>query len=295
MNDTWIEPCAREAPPYSPEQVERGRRLVRRDELLIGERQHTRLEIGDLLLEVSPEADSETDSNARRSVAAFAAKIGISVDSAREYRRVAAGYRGELRDRVAAYGLTISYSVIREAAIDAAGSGMPAEERWAILLRMLDEAVSSGARLTAQKYRQAIGARLTLDAGIGLTPDRILQQLDRQDVRAAVVECITEPRFLRDVVLADPATELKVREVLAEVPPSTRETPQAARQRLEDEDERLLLQLRRRVSNMRQVVNMHPEQILNIADRETLDELTEVFRTLADWIAKIECRKEIAR
>jgi hypothetical protein len=251
------------------------------------------VEIGDLLLEVAPDQRRDDEQSFRQGVAEFAAEIGISADTAREYRRVAAEYPPHLREQVRATGLTVSYSVIREAAIDSAGSGKSASERWKSLLMMLKAAARSGDRVTAQKYRQAIGARLTVDAGIGLTPDRIIQQLARDDVRTTVVDCVTEPDFLREVLLADPATELKVRESLAELDRLTHQ-PAALPPQSAEADERFLLQLRRRVNALRQVVLMRPEQILNIADRDTLDELADACRSLADWIAQIEHRKEHA-
>lgn len=291
MNTTWVEPSARDVPCFSPEQVERGRRLVGRDDLLTGERQHTRVEVGDLLLEIAPDLRKEDEHAFRQVVADFAAEIGISADRAREYRRVATEYSPHLRELVRATGLPLSYSVIREAAIDTAGSGKAAPERWNALLEMLESAARSGKRVTAQKYRQAIGARLTVDAGIGLTPDRIIQQLAREDIRSTMVDCITEPQFLREVLLADPVTELKVRESLAAVDRLDHQAGAPAQPNAMT-DERLLLQLRRRVNSLRQVVQMRPEQILNIADRDTLDDLTDAFQSLADWIAQIERRKE---
>ncbi|MBM7168819.1 hypothetical protein JQK87_10415 [Streptomyces sp. G44] len=151
----------------------------------------------------------------------------------------------------------------------------------------------TGERVTAQKYRQAIGARLTIDAGIGLTPDRIIRQLARDDVRMTAVDCITEPGFLREVLLSDPVTELKVRESLAEAERLTRH-PATLSQPGTEADERLLLQLRRRVNALRQLVQMHPEQIFNIADGNTLDELTDAFCSLAERIAQLERRQEYA-
>ncbi|MFD7541896.1 hypothetical protein [Streptomyces sp. NPDC059819] len=296
MNDVWIEPRAREPSPYSPQQIERGRRLVSREDLLTGESQRAQVELGDLLLEIAPEGGPESDQRIRKILTDFATDIGISADAARQYRKVAAAFTAPLRDLIAASGATVSYSVIREAAIDSAGSGRPASERWEVLLNMLTETVRTGERVTAQKYRQAIGARLTVDAGIGLTPERIIRQLDREDVRDAVVACITEPEYLRDVLLTDPHTESKVRETLAEVSRLTGEVSEPSRDGQDgqdDGDERLRLQLRRRVNALRGVVQMHPEQILNVADRAILDELSEVCRSLALWIAKIETGKEL--
>ncbi|MEV7541207.1 hypothetical protein [Streptomyces sp. NPDC089915] len=291
MTSYWTEPQARDATTYRPEQVERGRRLVSRDDLLKAERHRTRMDLGDLFLEVAPHTTPDFDGT-RQLLARFASEIGISPESAREYRKVAAACSLPVRERVAATGVTVSYSVIREAAIDTAGSGRPPAERWEILLTMLGDAARTGERVTAQKYRQAIGARLTVDAGAGLTPARIIAQLDRDDVRAAVVAHVTDPAFLREALQEDPLTELRLRASLTDTPAHPADPPQR-----DDAtgDERLLHQLRRHVHTLRHVVRMPPEQILNIADRDTLNELTAAVHHLSEWITKIENRKADAQ
>ncbi|MBM7168818.1 hypothetical protein JQK87_10410 [Streptomyces sp. G44] len=132
-----------------------------RDDLLTGERQHTRLEIGDLLLEIAPETRKEDERSFRQVGFAFAAEIGISADTAREYRRVAAEYGARLREQVRAAGMTVSYSVIREAAIDTAGSGKTAPERWTALLSMLESASGpeSGSPRRSTAKQSALASR----------------------------------------------------------------------------------------------------------------------------------------
>lgn len=292
MNDVWIEPRARQPNPYTSGQVDRGRRLAKRADLLTGESQSTRVEIGDLLLEVVPDTGDALGMPGNAVLSAFAADIGISADTAREYRRVAAAFTHPLRNQVAASGAAVSYSVIREAAIDSAGSGKPSDTRWNTLMEFLAAAAAGGPRVTAQLYRQAIGARLTLDAGAGLTPERIISQLDRADVRTAVVACVTEPDYLRQVLMSDPATEQRLRDTLTDV---RRVNRPATEPSTAEPSEPILLQLRRRVHDLHRLLRMPPEQIRNVADADTLDELTQACRALGEWASRIENMKEMAR
>ncbi|MGW7106543.1 hypothetical protein ACWGHU_10350 [Streptomyces xanthophaeus] len=257
MNDVWIEPRARQPDPYTSGQVDRGRRLAKRADLLTGESQSTRVEIGDLLLEVVPDTGDALGLPDQAVLGAFAADIGISTDTAREYRRVAAAFTHPFRYQVAASGATVSYSVIREAAIDSAGSGKPSDTRWNALMELLAAAAVGGPRVTAQLYRQAIGARLTLDAGAGLTPERIISQLDRADVRTAVVACVTEPDYLRQVLMSDPATEQRLRDTLTDI---RRVHRSATEPSTAEPSEPILLQLRRRVHDLHRLLRMPPNK-----------------------------------
>ncbi|MGW2331633.1 hypothetical protein ACWC5C_38610 [Streptomyces sp. NPDC001700] len=294
MEDEWVEPRARRENGFNPEQEQRGRQLVARDDLLTGERQTTRLALGDLLLEVAPPAGNGVNSGTYEVLKGFAAVLGISLDTAREYRRVAAACTGEIRDRLAQAGVLVPYSVIREAAVDDGSAS--AAGRWQTLFQLLDEAAGSGERVTVPRYRQALGSQPTVQPVLNLTPEQVLQQMDREDVRAAVLACVTRPDFLRETLLTDPMAEVNIREGLAHVERATRKTALPSQQSADSGDEQLLHRLRRRVNTVREVVRMHPEQVLNIADHETLDELTEIFRTLADWLAAIENgKKETAR
>ncbi|MEU8523388.1 hypothetical protein [Streptomyces sp. NPDC048577] len=295
----WIEPCARETgPAYSTEQVELGRKLVARDDLLTSEKQRTRLEIGDLLLDVAPMANEEPSNGSRELIRAFAADIGMPAEMAREYRGVAAGCDSALRQVLAESDVTVSYSVVREAAL---GFSLPKEtreaenalgreerarrrqDRWEILLRMLQE--PGRRRVTAQEFRAAIGARPIPNSASAMTAEKIVEQLDRPDVRSAVMASVMEPAFLVEAFAADPMVELKIRDSLAQVAQVTgnRESASAP----EETDERLVLQFRRRVNLLYGLVEMHPEQIINIADEDMLNDLEKACEGVVHWAQRL--------
>ncbi|MGW1437646.1 hypothetical protein ACWD7M_20675 [Streptomyces griseus] len=295
----WIEPCARETEPaYSPEQVELGRKHVARDDLLTGEKQRARLEIGDLLLEVAPMDNDKPSHGSYELIRAFAADIGITAEMAREYRCVSAGCDSVLRQVLAESDVTVSYSVVREAAL---GYSLPKEireaenavakadhdrrrqDRWEILLRMLQE--PGRRRVTAQEFRAAIGARPIPDSTSVMTADKIVEQLDRPDVRSAVMASVMEPAFLVEAFAADPMVELKIRDSLAQVTQATggRESASVP----EETDDRLVLQFRRRVNLLYGLVEMHPEQIINIADEAMLNDLERACEGVVHWAQRL--------
>ncbi|MGA4960522.1 hypothetical protein [Streptomyces lavendulocolor] len=298
----WIEPCARETgPAYSSEQVELGRKLVARDDLLTSEKQRTRLEIGDLLLDVAPMGNEEPSSGSRELIRAFAADIGMTAEMAREYRGVAAGCDSALRQVLAESDVTVSYSVVREAAL---GFSLPKEtreaenvlgreerqrrrqDRWEVLLRMLQE--PGRRRVTAQEFRAAIGARPIPNSASAMTAEKIVEQLDRPDVRSAVMASVMEPAFLVEAFAADPMVELKIRDSLAQVAQVAQVTGSRESASVPEEtDERLVLQFRRRVNLLYGLVEMHPEQIINIADEDMLNDLEKACEGVVQWAQRL--------
>lgn len=303
----WIEPCARETEPaYSSEQVDLGRKLVARDDLLTGEKQRTRLEIGDLLLEVAPMDNDEPSNGSRELIRAFAADIGMTAGMAREYRCVSAGCDGGLRKVLAESAVTVSYSVVREAAL---GFSLPKEtreaenalakadrerlrqDRWEILLRMLQE--PGRRRVTAQEFRAVIGARPIPNSASAMTAEKIVEQLARPDVRSAVMASVMEPAFLVEAFAADPMAELKIRDSLAQV---TQVTGSGASTSLTEEtDDRLALQFRRQVNLLYGLVEMHPEQIINIADEDMLNDLEKACEGVVHWAQRLHSARTSGR
>ncbi|WP_330242621.1 hypothetical protein [Streptomyces sp. NBC_00525] len=278
--------------------MELGRKLVARDDLLTSEKQRTRLEIGDLLLDVAPMGNEEPSNGSRELIRAFAADIGMTAEMAREYRGVAAGCDSALRQVLAESDVTVSYSVVREAAL---GFSLPKEtreaenvlgreerarrlqDRWEILLRMLQE--PGRHRVTAQEFRAAIGARPIPNSASAMTAEKIVEQLDRPDVRSAVMASVMEPAFLVEAFAVDPMVELKIRDSLAQVAQVTgnRESASAP----EETDERLVLQFRRRVNLLYGLVEMHPEQIINIADEDMLNDLEKACEGVVHWAQRL--------
>jgi hypothetical protein len=224
MEEFWTEPDA----GFSGEQVERGRRLVSRDDLLTNEKQRTRLEIGDLLLEVAPIGENEAHNGSKKIIAAFSRQIGLADKTAIEYRSVASYCNGSMRERIAQSGVTVAYSVVREAAIGYSldrtvkddERALPTEvraqqvqARFDALLRLIAE--PGRKRVTAQEYREAIGAQQIPNSASAMTPEKIAEQLARPEVREAVFAAVAEdPEMVREARMAFRSPESLLRDAM---------------------------------------------------------------------------------
>ena len=104
---------------FTSEQVERGKKLLAVD-------LQTRLELGDLLLEVAPMPPNEdhTNTGAFEVIDKFAAAVGLGKEQARQYRRVSGAYSGTFRQAVAETGVSVSYSAVRAAVLSSGGAAL---------------------------------------------------------------------------------------------------------------------------------------------------------------------------
>ncbi|MGW0564681.1 hypothetical protein ACWDZ4_29770 [Streptomyces sp. NPDC003016] len=99
--------------------------------------------------------------------------------------------------------ISVSYSVLREAAFDYSRSGMPDHQRWDMLRTMIDRAAVEGRpKITATEYRKAIGARPIPNQADAMPPEAIARQIERPDVWPVVLERIAaNPVSRRDVLM----------------------------------------------------------------------------------------------
>ncbi|MFD4659654.1 hypothetical protein ACFWP2_28965 [Kitasatospora sp. NPDC058444] len=204
MDQEPIEPG--DATNYSAAQVERGRQLVARDDNAEAQQVHTRLELGDLVLEAvggSP-------------VSRFAADIGITIGMANEYRRIAVACDAELRTLLATSAVIVPYSVLREVAVGYSLDKAAKEEERASaevaesnrrgrvekLRALMGE--DGRTRVTAKEIREAIGAVPIPNSASAMTPARYVEQVaTRVDVREAVIAHLaSDPESVRTVTAA---------------------------------------------------------------------------------------------
>ncbi|MFE2822476.1 hypothetical protein [Streptomyces sp. NPDC059271] len=157
-----------------------------------------RVALGDKLLREFPEQSGRRSQAFKRA----AARVGVSVRTARDCASLAEWLSPSMRDHVFGH-VSISYSVLREAAFDYQRSGMPVHQRWDELRTMIDAALASGReRVTATDYRRAIGSRPIPNQADAMPPEVITRQLDRPEVWAAVVDYIAaSPPNRRDILL----------------------------------------------------------------------------------------------
>lgn len=128
---------------YSNDHVQAGRVLVNKGSVY-------RLELGDMLLAVTAGGgDGVLD--------AFCDAIGLGSRSGRDYRLVARVCTPSLRAKIAATGVQVNWSILREGARAAVG-GAAADAGYRKLLALLEEAAAQGRnQLKLPEYHQVLG------------------------------------------------------------------------------------------------------------------------------------------
>ncbi|MEW2133625.1 hypothetical protein [Streptomyces sp. NPDC005435] len=158
----------------------------------------SRVALGDRLFRDFPDEPGRRSPAFKRA----AARLGVSAQVGRECVALANWLSAPMRDLV--FGpVSISYSVLREAAFDYSRSGMPGHQRWDALRTMIDSALAAKrTRITAAEYRKAIGGRPIPNQADAMSPETIVRQLARPDVWSLVVDHIAStPANRRDVLL----------------------------------------------------------------------------------------------
>ncbi|WP_159041780.1 hypothetical protein [Streptomyces aureus] len=158
----------------------------------------TRIAIGDELLREFPDKGGWRSTAFNRA----ASRLKVSVDLGRDCAALAKWLSLPMRDHV--FGrVSVSYTVLREAAFDYSRSGMPDHQRWDALRTMIDAALANGrTRITATAYRRMIGARPVPNQADAMSPEAIVRQMDRPDVWSAVLDYIAaNPTSRKDVLM----------------------------------------------------------------------------------------------
>lgn len=128
---------------YTDEDVQEGRTLVVGGSV-------NRLELGDKLIAV-------TAASGEGVLEGFCEEIGLHGRTGRNYRHVARVCTHPLRKKIAATGVMVNWSILREGARAAAG-GAPVDEGYRKLLALLKEAAAEGRTLLKlPQYHQVLG------------------------------------------------------------------------------------------------------------------------------------------
>ena len=127
---------ATEIRKYTNEQVQRGCELV-------DQARTSQLELGDLLLEIAPWKDDDGEPTGKV-VAAFADEIGLSHETARQYRKVSARYGVPLREKIAGTGVKANYSAIRRAVLGHGYHNLRVGDGSVLLVEACQRAAANG-------------------------------------------------------------------------------------------------------------------------------------------------------
>lgn len=198
-----------ESTPYEAVHLVLGRQMM-------AAKQRPRLDLGDLILKFAPLGKKGVSTTHTHAIRSFCAEIGLTYDAAMQYRRIAAWYTPARRQAVTDAGVTINYSLIRDIAISKAYriEEAGADLRWSTLLELTLAAANRPPRervVTKEDWEKAIGASTAEIAPTStVSPARIVEQMKRHDVRAAVLAQMREDRalmreLLSGIFLSDPS------------------------------------------------------------------------------------------
>ncbi|MFD3571574.1 hypothetical protein [Streptomyces sp. NPDC058667] len=98
---------------------------------------------GDLVLGEVPMGQAGRPAQTRQSLKGLAQRLSISVDTADQYRRVAAWYTQERREAIAETGGVVSYTLLRDVALHTFGAADDPDTRFDVLLTALQASAST--------------------------------------------------------------------------------------------------------------------------------------------------------
>ncbi|MFD3563560.1 hypothetical protein ACFWVU_28405 [Streptomyces sp. NPDC058686] len=204
MDNVWIEPGGTPDPAYTEEQLSRARTFAEKDIRASRAQLAARFGLGDVCAEI---ADG-VPSGACVALEQLAQQLGYAPETLEQYLRVTRLAGTSLRERLLASTVHVPWKCVTTACVAA-----PEERarRVQLLLDRLDSAERAGwpVALDAAQYREALGLAGAMASGAE-APGEIVAQLDRREVREAVLAELTKSPAAVLAVLREPA----VREVL---------------------------------------------------------------------------------
>ncbi len=172
---------------YTAEQVNQGRTLVSQDS-------HSRLALGDLILQVAPMGSDGVRSGSTTVLADFAAEIGLAESQADQYRKVSAKIPSAVRALVTERNVTVTYGIWRFVAF---GDG----ERLT-KLREVIATTAPGGRIDKAKFVSSFESSKT---GEAMAPaHRESQPIDKQ-----LADPVARPRAIAKIA-SDPQAVAEV-------------------------------------------------------------------------------------
>ncbi|MFE5713433.1 hypothetical protein ACFQ7J_21785 [Streptomyces sp. NPDC056501] len=154
---------------------------------------------GDLVLAEVPMGQAGRPAQTRQSLEGFAQRLSISVDTADQYRRVAAWYTQERREAIAKTGGVASYTLLRDVALHTFGAADDPDTRFDVLLTALQATASTAsARLSRQEYLRLLGVGHASTDVAAPTTDGMAATADSH--AALVEQASIEPAFVAAVL-----------------------------------------------------------------------------------------------
>ncbi|MEU9381950.1 hypothetical protein AB0D38_13510 [Streptomyces sp. NPDC048279] len=200
MENVWIEPGGTGHPGYTEDQLRRARTFAETDIRASRAQLAARFGLGDVCAEIT----DEEPPGSGHTLEQLAQQLGYATETLEQYLRVTRLAGTALRKRLLASAVQVPWKCVTTACVT---DSQERSRRVSLLLERLDSAERAGwpMALDAAQYRRA----LSLATGTE-PPDAIVTQLDREEVREAVLAELTKSPAAVLAVLREPA----VREVL---------------------------------------------------------------------------------
>ncbi|MFF3558240.1 hypothetical protein ACFYXL_33055 [Streptomyces tsukubensis] len=209
-SNVWTEPNAPGKGRSSDGQEDEWERLEAAETEGVAAVCAARLAKGDVILAAVPMSREGQSGGVFSGMSEISSRYGISIDTADQYRRVAAWFTPERRQALQEAGVVASYSVLRDVALHTHGSVTDSATRFEKLLKALSAAAESGQqRITRSDYLRELAVEPENSALPRWSPDRLLAQIKQcPEARRAVIE----------EVQSDPITVTSVMRAMAEDP-----------------------------------------------------------------------------
>jgi hypothetical protein len=226
QENEWVEPCA--GREFTEEDVQFVLALTGRSDRSTRAQLGDRLAVGRRLHEIAPKDHPDGRLVGVARLKELARRTGLEYATACDYRDVAVGLdRSPVSERLAASGVTYSWTVLREVVLNRGGSPLSPSARWECLVEELETCQTAGlSRLTGERFRAALGSTPIPNSATAMTPAKIVDQVSsRPDVQAAVLAAVAQDDALKRAVAAESRKAERLNYVQQVVEDGTTKTP----------------------------------------------------------------------
>ncbi|MFE3905734.1 hypothetical protein ACFXPY_37080 [Streptomyces sp. NPDC059153] len=291
MENVWIEPDGTTDPGYTEEQLSRARTFAEKDIRASRAQLAARFGLGDVCAEIADGAPP----GAGFALEQLAQQLGYAPDTLEKYLRVTRLAGTSLRERLLASAIHVPWKCVTTACVAA-----PEERarRVQLLLERLDSAERAGwpVALDAAQYCEALGLAGGMASGAE-PPGEIVAQLDRKEVREAVLAELTKRPAAVLAVLREPAVRevLKDQDVARYVRAQMRPAPVADETLLdelvgsEEHDPHADWTIRYfgLAHKAREILLLGPEDFVDVNDPEVWESVESIRDSVTSWADRV--------
>ncbi|WP_256106139.1 hypothetical protein [Streptomyces sp. ODS05-4] len=287
MENVWIESDRTTDPGYTEDQLRRARDCAETDLRASRAQLTARFGLGDICAEIADRAPLD----AAAALEQLAQQLGYATETLETYLRVTRLAGTALRERLLASAVHVPWKCVTTACVTDA---QERARRVQLLTERLDSAERAGwpVSLDASQFRLALGL-----AGGTEPPAEIVAQLDRDEIREAVLAELTKSPAAVLAVLREPAVRevLKDQDVARYVRAQMRPAPGA--------DEALLDELVGReerdphadwtiryfglVHKAREILLLGPEDFVDVNDPDVWESVESIRDSVTSWADRV--------